>query len=67
MTLWASESVSPVTAQRECDPSYVGVCIPPPPPDLDCGEITERNFEVVGADPHDFDRDHDGVGCEESR
>ena len=23
-----------------CDPSYPGVCIPPPPPDLDCGDIT---------------------------
>ena len=50
----------------QCDPSYVGVCIPPPPPDLDCGNVPHRGFRVVGADPHRFDRDHDGIGCEGS-
>jgi len=25
-----------------CDPSYPGTCIPPAPPDLDCGDITDR-------------------------
>jgi Protein of unknown function (DUF1524) len=47
-----------------CSPSYPTVCIPPPPPDLDCGEISYRNFTVVAPDPHGFDGDHDGVGCE---
>ena len=47
-----------------CDPSYPGVCIPPPPPDLDCADIRYRSFAVVGADPHRFDGNHDGVGCE---
>ena len=47
-----------------CHPSYPTVCIPPPPPDLDCGEILFRRFAVVGADPHRFDGDSDGVGCE---
>jgi len=47
-----------------CDSSYVGVCIPPPPPDLNCEDIKERNFEVRGSDPHDLDGDHDGKGCE---
>lgn len=47
-----------------CDPSYPTVCIPPFPPDLDCGEIPFRRFRVVGSDPHGFDRDRDGVGCE---
>lgn len=47
-----------------CHPSYPTVCIPPPPPDLDCGDIPYRRFTVVGADPHRFDRDHDGIGCE---
>ncbi len=45
-------------------PSYPDVCIPPSPPDLDCPEISAINFRVVGADPHRFDGDHDGVGCE---
>jgi micrococcal nuclease len=39
------------------------VCIPSGP-DLDCGDIPHRRFRVVGADPHGFDGDHDGVGCE---
>lgn len=48
----------------DCDPSYPDVCIPSPPPDLDCGQIPFRRFRVVGSDPHRFDGDHDGVGCE---
>jgi micrococcal nuclease len=40
------------------------VCIPPPPPDLDCPQIPYRNFTVLPPDPHRFDRDRDGVGCE---
>lgn len=47
-----------------CDASYPTVCIPPPPPDLDCAQITDRRFPVVGTDPHHFDADHDGIGCE---
>ncbi len=47
-----------------CDPSYPDVCIPPYPPDLDCGDITERRFTVIGADPHGFDGTNDGIGCE---
>ena len=53
-----------VPPSRRCDPSYPGVCIPSPPPDLDCRDIEHRRFRVVGADPHRFDGDHDGVGCE---
>jgi endonuclease YncB( thermonuclease family) len=47
-----------------CDPSYPDVCIPPPPPDLDCSDIPYRNFRVVGRDPHHFDGNHNGIGCE---
>ena len=48
-----------------CDPSYPTVCIPPPPPDLDCGDIPYRNFTVLPPDPHRFDGDGDGIGCEQ--
>lgn len=48
----------------QCDPSYPDVCIPPYPPDLDCGQIPFRRFRVIGSDPHGFDGDNDGVGCE---
>ena len=47
-----------------CDPSYPDFCVPPPPPDLDCADIPHRRFRVVGADPHGFDGNRDGVGCE---
>ncbi len=47
-----------------CDPSYPTVCIPPPPPDLDCDDVSATGFRVEGADPHGFDGDGDGIGCE---
>lgn len=52
------------TSGRNCDPSYPDICIPPPPPDLDCHEIEHRNFRVLPPDLHGFDRDKDGIGCE---
>lgn len=52
------------SARGNCDPSYPTVCIPPAPPDLDCGDIPHRRFQVIGADPHRFDGDRDGIGCE---
>jgi hypothetical protein len=47
-----------------CDPAYPDFCIPPPPPDLDCRDIGIHNFTVRAPDPHHFDADHDGIGCE---
>lgn len=47
-----------------CDSSYPDICIPPYPPDLDCGEIEFTNFRVYQPDPHGFDGDNDGIGCE---
>jgi len=47
-----------------CDSSYPDVCIPLWPPDLDCGEIRYSNFKVLQDDPHGFDGDKDGIGCE---
>ena len=47
-----------------CHPSYPTVCIPPPPPDLDCKDIPYRRFKVLPPDPHRFDGDGDGIGCE---
>lgn len=60
-------TTSPRTAPKPtgaCDASYPDVCIPPPPPDLDCRDVPHRRFRVVGSDPHRFDGDHDGLGCE---
>jgi hypothetical protein len=52
------------TVVSNCSPAYPGVCIPPPPPDLNCGDIPYRNFTVLAPDPHNFDGDRDGIGCE---
>jgi endonuclease YncB( thermonuclease family) len=58
-------ATSPTSDEElNCDSSYPDVCIPPPPPDLDCGEISHRNFRVLQPDPHGFDGNNDGVGCE---
>jgi hypothetical protein len=57
----------PVVEQRSggaCEPAYPTLCIPPGSPDLDCPDIDARRFPVVGADPHRFDGDSDGIGCE---
>lgn len=54
----------PKSLEKNCDPSYPTVCIPAYPPDLDCGEIPYRNFKVLQPDPHRFDGDKDGIGCE---
>jgi hypothetical protein len=48
----------------DCDPSYPDFCIPSPPPDLNCADMSQKRFTVSGSDPHGFDRDGDGVGCE---
>lgn len=49
---------------QNCDSSYPDFCIPPPPPDLDCGDIPQKRFTVLQPDPHRFDGDKDGIGCE---
>jgi micrococcal nuclease len=51
----------------DCDPSYPEVCLPSPPPDLDCADLRARGLcdvAVRGRDPHRLDRDGDGVACE---
>jgi hypothetical protein len=59
-----STTTTTTTRPASCSPSYPTVCIPPPPPDLDCGDVPYRNFKVVAPDPHHFDGDGDGLGCE---
>lgn len=63
--LW-SACVTPSSPSSEgnCDPSYPDVCIPPPPPDLQCADVPFRNFRVLPPDPHHFDGNRDGRGCE---
>lgn len=64
-SLWRGcRPARPTRARPGCDPSYPTVCIPPPPPDLDCADVPYSNFAVRGNDPHAFDGNGDGVGCE---
>lgn len=48
----------------KCDPSYPTICIKSPSPKLNCEEVPFKNFKVTGSDPHGFDGDNDGIGCE---
>jgi hypothetical protein len=69
VSVLAGVSLTSARAQQNCDPSYPTVCIPSPPPDLDCGDPQVKgrgytNFEVRDPDPHRFDGDNDGIGCE---
>ncbi len=54
----------PQAPGADCDPAYPDVCIPPAPPDLDCADVPFRHFAVRPPDPHRFDGNSDGVGCE---
>ncbi len=57
-------SPPPPPPQEDCDPAYPTVCLPSPPPDLNSDDIAYQNFRVLPPDPHHFDGDRDGVGCE---
>ena len=54
---------APKPPSSGCDPNYRGACVPNVPYDLDCADINGPVY-VVGRDPHGFDGDGDGVGCE---
>jgi micrococcal nuclease len=64
--LLAAGAVSAPVARASCDPSYPGFCIQPPSEvgDLDCADISGAWFTVLPPDPHYFDADQDGYGCE---
>jgi hypothetical protein len=57
-----------VPAQANCSPAYPDFCIPPPPPNLTCEDaiVPFSNFTVRAPDPHRFDDNEDGRGCENS-
>lgn len=51
------------STSSNCDPNYSGQCVPISSRDLDCSDVG-KNIKVTGSDPHGFDRDGDGIGCE---
>lgn len=68
VVLGHSEEPTPTptpTRPPNCEPAYPTVCLPPPPPDLDCPEVAPLvNFQALPADPHGLDADKDGIACE---
>jgi endonuclease YncB( thermonuclease family) len=61
---FAAQAAASPAARGNCDAAYPDVCIPPPPPAHDGGDITYRRFRVLAPDPHHFDADGNGIGCE---
>jgi polyhydroxyalkanoate synthesis regulator phasin len=60
-----SDSSSNSVSSEGCDPSYPEICITTYSAELICADIPFRNFKVLLPDPHGFDSDADGIGCEE--
>jgi uncharacterized protein YraI len=57
----------PMPVAGDCDPSYPDLCIPPGSADLNCDYVFSlglRSITVYAPDPHGFDDDGDGAGCE---
>ena len=53
-----------VGLKSNCSSAYPQKCIPPAPPVLKCKDLGQKNFLVLPPDPHNFDPDGDGIGCE---
>jgi hypothetical protein len=68
----SSAAAAPAPAPAgNCDPAYVNYCIPPATAvgDLDCGDMYAQGISwiqlaQIGWDPHGFDLNSDGYGCE---
>jgi endonuclease YncB( thermonuclease family) len=66
-SLYGGGGTASEASSSSCYPGYPDDCIPPGPPDLDCGsaEIRRRvHVDHAYGDPHHFDADKDGWGCE---
>ena len=64
LAMIADGSELKASSRANCDSSYPDVCIASPPPDLDCNDVVDKSFKVVPPDPHGFDSEGDGIGCE---
>ncbi|MBI4010223.1 MAG: excalibur calcium-binding domain-containing protein [Candidatus Aenigmarchaeota archaeon] len=63
-TTQTEQTTTTSISSENCDPSYPDFCIPSPPPDLNCKNISSKKFRVLPPDPHHLDGDNDGIGCE---
>jgi micrococcal nuclease len=60
----APAAPGPAEPRAGCDRRYGGACVPVHPPDVNCNELPDRNFRVLGDDVHRLDVDGDGIACE---
>ena len=58
-----STAPDPAPAAPSCNPNYSGACLQLTG-DVDCGEISARDFRSTGSDPFRLDGDGDGIACE---
>jgi hypothetical protein len=58
------QNTVPVDSGGGCDPNYQGACVPTDIGDVDCGDLAETDFQVVGVDVDGLDGDGDGIACE---
>ena len=55
----------PEAPAPSCDPSYPSLCLTPGIGNaFNCPDVNQKDFPVLQPDPHGFDRDKDGIGCE---
>ena len=65
ISLLTNFSFSQSTNQtRKCDSAYPEACVKSLPPNLNCPDIPNTDFKFLPLDPHGFDRDENGRGCE---
>jgi uncharacterized protein YraI len=65
VTALVDEASIPIAG--ECDPSYPDLCIPPGSADLNCDYVFGLGLSAITVyppDPHGFDGNGDGIGCE---
>jgi endonuclease YncB( thermonuclease family) len=56
------QPLAPQPSGTGCASGY-DPCVPPAPPDLDCADV-DGPVRITGDDPHGFDADGDGIGCD---
>lgn len=54
----------PAAVTAACHPNYPDVCIPTDKPDINCSDISFKNFRWINSDPYKLDRNNDGICCE---
>ena len=58
------KSVDASSIRKDSQVKKQTVRIPIPSPDLDCSDIAYTNFTMLPPDPHGFDVNEYGIGCE---